>query len=152
MANTIRRFDPISEIQRMNEMFDRIFGGPIFNPTTVFASTQGFTIPLDVVEKEDKLVVRAAVPGVAPEDLNVSIENNVLTISGEIKKDEESENDKVYFRECCYGNFSRSIRLGDNLDFEKVDAEFSNGNVIISIPKIPEEKPKTVKVAVRSKK
>jgi len=151
MVSTIRRFNPITEMQKMNEMFDRLFGSPVFNPTTVFASTQGFTIPLDVVEKEDKLVVRAAVPGVAPEELNVSIENNVLTISGEIKKEEESEKDKVYFRECCYGSFSRSIRLGDNLDFEKVDAEFSNGNVTISIPKIPEEKPKTLKVEVRKK-
>jgi len=151
MVNTLRRINPITEMQKMSEMFDRLFGGPMFSPTTLFASNQGFTIPLDVVEKEDKLVVRAAVPGVAPEELNVSIENNVLTISGEIKKDEESENDKVYFRECCYGSFSRSIRLGDNLDFEKVDAEFSNGNVTISIPKIPEEKPKTLKVAVRKK-
>jgi len=145
MVSTIRRINPITEMQRMNEMFDRLFG----SPTPVIASPQGFTVPLDVIEKEDKLVVRAAVPGVAPEELNVSIENNVLTISGEIKKEEESEGDKVYFRECSYGSFSRSIRLGENLDFENVDAEFSNGNVTISIPKVPEEKPKTVKVEVR---
>jgi HSP20 family protein len=136
-------------MQKMSDMFDRLFGSPTFGLISTPSTPREFAIPLDVIEKEDKVVIRAAVPGVSPEELNVSIENNVLSISGELKHEEENENDKVYFRECSYGSFKRAIRLGDNLDVDHVDAEFNNGFVQISIPKVPEEKPKTVKVEIR---
>ena len=149
MLGTITRFSPISEMQRMNDMFDRLFGSPIAASQRLVAGPRDLTVPLDVVEKEDRFIVRAAVPGVSPDALNVSIEDGVLTISGETKHEEEGENDKVYFRECSYGSFTRSIRLPQNLEVDKVDAEFDNGFVNIAIPKVPEEKPKVVKVPVR---
>ena len=148
MISSIRRIDPVTEMQRMSEMFDRLFGSNAYGARAI-ASANEYTIPLDVVEKEDKIVIRASVPGISPDDLDISIENNVLTITGESKHEEESENDKVYVRECSYGSFKRSIRLPENLDIDHVDAEFSNGFVSVSLPKIPEEKPKTVKVELR---
>jgi HSP20 family protein len=152
MLGNITRFDPISEVQKMNDVFDRLFGTPVFASQRFVSGPRDLTVPLDVVEKEDKLVIRAAVPGVSPDDLNVSIENGVLTISGETKHEEENEQDKVYFRECSYGTFTRSIRLPQNLQVDEVDAEFDNGFVSISLPKVPEEKPKALKVPVRNKK
>lgn len=152
MRATITRFDPISEMQRMNHMFERLFGTPVDASDRFVAAPRDLTVPLDVVEKEDKFVIRAAVPGVSPDELNVSIEGGVLTISGETKHEEEGEQDKVYFRECSYGSFNRSIRLPQNLEVDKVDAEFENGFVSITIPKVPEEKPKTLKVPVRKAK
>jgi len=152
MLGTITRFDPVSEVQRMNDVFDRLFGTPLLASHRFVAGPRDLTIPLDVVEKEDKLIIRAAVPGVSPDDLNVSIENGVLTISGESRHEEENEQDKVYFRECSYGSFTRSIRLPQNLEVDKVDAEFDNGFVNIALPKMPEEKPKALKVPVRKRK
>ena len=149
MFGTITRCNPVSEMQRMNDVFDRLFGTPIVASQRFVAGPRDLTVPLDVVEKEDRLVVRGSVPGVAPEELNVSIEAGILTISGETKHEEDGENDKVYFRESSYGSFTRSIRLPQNLEVDKVDAEFDNGFVNIAIPKVPEEKPKVVKVPVR---
>jgi HSP20 family protein len=126
----------------MDEVFDRIFGSSRVNPATI--------LPVDLYEQDDKFFIKAAVPGVAPEDLEVQIENNVLSIKGEHKQEETSQEAKVYRREVAYGAFSRSIRLPENLNLEAVDAEFKNGVVTISIAKIEEPKPQTIKVNVRS--
>jgi HSP20 family protein len=126
-------------------MFDRLFGAPI--RTT---ASPGGTLPLDIYEREGKLVFKAGVPGIDPKDLEIQIENNVLTIRGETRHEEESKEEKVYRREVSYGSFSRSVRLPEGLDLDSVDAEFKNGLVTISLPRVPEEKPKALKVAVRT--
>jgi len=106
-------------------------------------------LPLDILEQDGTLKIRAAVPGVEPNELEIQIEKNVLTIRGEISRENESKDEKVYRREVSYGAFSRSVRLPDGLDFDKVDAQFKNGIVTISLPRVPEEKPKSIKVNVR---
>lgn len=140
---TVVRVNPISEIRAMDEMFERLFGRtPIASPTAT-------NLPLDIFERDGKFIVRASVPGISPENLDVQVEDNVLTIRGEISHEYEGEDVKVYRREVSYGSFARSIRLPENLNFEKVDAEFSNGLVTISIPRLEEVKPKALKVNVR---
>jgi HSP20 family protein len=152
MLGTITRFDPVTEMRRMSDVFDRLFAGPYTGSSRPAAVTRDLSVPLDIVEKEDRFVIRAAVPGVTPDDLNVSIESNVLTITGEIKREEESENDKVYCRECSYGTFTRSVRLPENLLVDQVEATFDNGFVAITLPKAPEEKPRSVKVPIKQAK
>ena len=129
----------------MEEIFDHLFGTPV-RPT----STQVGTLPIDITEQEGALRIRAAVPGVEPKDLEIQVEKNVLTIRGEVNQQSESTEVKVYRREVSYGAFSRSVRLPDNLDLDRVDAEFKNGMVTITLPRIPEEKPKSIKITVRS--
>jgi HSP20 family protein len=127
----------------MDDVFDRLFNGP--------RATNGLAIlPIDVLEQDAKFIVRAAVPGVDPEELSLQIENNVLSIKGEHKDTHTSEEAKVYRREVSYGSFSRSIRLPQNLQLDAVDAEFKNGVVTISIPKVEEPKPQPIKINVRS--
>ena len=111
---------------------------------------QAGTLPLDIFEREGKLVVKAAVPGIEPSELEVQIENKVLTIRGETRHEEEADDTKVYRREVSYGSFSRSVRLPEGLNFEAVEAEFKNGIVTISLPRLPEEKPKALKIHVKS--
>jgi HSP20 family protein len=106
------------------------------------------SVPLDVIEDEGKVTIKAAVPGINPEDLDVSIENNVLTIKGEHKSEEVSETAKVFRRENSYGSFSRSIRLSPQLNQEAINATFKNGFVTIIIPKVEEEKPKTLRIPI----
>ncbi|MFQ3587802.1 MAG: Hsp20/alpha crystallin family protein [Fimbriimonadaceae bacterium] len=143
--NNIVTWNPIRDIRRMEEMFDRLFEGTVLGRTPNVAA-----LPIDVFERDGKLFVKAAVPGVCPEDLDITVEENVLTIRGETKAEETTEDMKVYRREVAYGTFSRSVRLPENLNFEQIDAEFRNGFVTVSIPYLPEEKPKTVKVNVRN--
>lgn len=129
-------YDPLAEMRAMDDVFDRFFAVPFGSG---LRGMQQMSLPVDVIERDNKLVIRAAVPGVDPKDLDVSIENNVLTIRGETKAEERSENTKVYRLEVSYGSFSRSIRLPANIDVAGVDAEFVNGCVTITIPKAAEE-------------
>lgn len=145
---TLVNLNPAGELRTMEEVFDRLLGGPF---RTVGESTPvAASLPVDITEREGKLFVRAAVPGVAPEELEVQIEKNVLTIRGESRHESATEDEKVYRREVSYGKFARSIRLPEGLDLNTADAEFKNGIVTISIPRLPEEKPKSLKVNVRT--
>jgi len=145
MLRTLVNMNPTAEARAIEDMFERLFGAPV-RPTSNLAGT----FPLDIYEREGKLMFTASVPGIDPKDLEIQIENNVLTIRGETRHEEESKEDKVYRREVSYGSFSRSVRLPEGLNLEAVDAEFKNGLVTISLPRVPEEKPKAVKVAIRT--
>ncbi|HJP82156.1 MAG TPA: Hsp20/alpha crystallin family protein [Fimbriimonadaceae bacterium] len=142
--STLLSGNHMPEIRAMDEMFERFFGrNPVAFPTSS-------ALPIDVYDRDGKLMIRASVPGVDPENLEVQVENNVLTLRGEVKSDwEDKEDVKVYRREVSYGSFARSIRLPDNLDLSKIDAEFHNGFVTISIPRMEEARPKSIQVRVR---
>src|SRR5438105_5066231 len=116
MLSRIMNVDPLQEMRSVEDTFNRLFAYPVSG--SYDRNLQVATLPVDIYEKDNQLIVRAAVPGVAPEDLDVSIENNILTIRGETKSHFETgqENAKVYRREVSYGAFSRSIRLPEKLE------------------------------------
>jgi len=145
---TLVNLHPGAEFRAIEEVFDRLVGASQ-RPSNGQGIPAG-TLPVDITEREGKLLVRAAVPGIAPEELEIQIEKNVLTIRGEAKYEATTEDEKVYRREVNYGKFARSIRLPEGLNLDATDAEFKNGVVTISIPRLPEEKPKSVKVNVRN--
>jgi HSP20 family protein len=130
--HTIIPFNAVNEIRRMDEVLERLFGGQ----TTSQPTTN--TIPIDVVEVEGKFIIRGAVIGIQPEDLSVTVENNILTIKGE-SPSPVVEGAKVYRHENVDGSYSRSLRLPSNLNLEAVTATFKNGYVTITIPRIVEE-------------
>ena len=139
-------YDPVAEFRALDDWFDRMFGAVSSGQQARNVST----MPVDITEKDGKLLITAQVPGIDPGDLEVTVESNVLNIRGESKHETESNESKVYRREISYGRFSRSIRLPDGLDLSKVDAEFRNGHVMIAIPRLPEVKPEPLKVNVRN--
>ncbi len=138
---TLVNLNPASDLRTMEEVFDRLFGAPTRQPASAVAG-----LPIDVLEREGNLIIRASVPGVNPSDLDIQIEKNVLTIRGEARAETEHKDEKVYRREVGYGAFARSVRLPEGLDFSAVSADFSNGIVTITLPRLPEEKPQSVKV------
>lgn len=146
MTKTLMNLNPWNDIREVAELFDRLFETA---PARSLPASDTLQLPVDVYEREGKVFVRAAVPGVAPQDLDVTIEDGVLTIRGETKTETSTEDTKVYRREYRYGAFSRSIRLPENVDAASVDAQFSNGLVTISIPRVEPEKPQALKVPVR---
>lgn len=150
-VRNISPFDMLAELRQMAELMDRPFlpgNGNGNSPMT--ASNASLSVPIEVLEKDGKVMIKAAVPGISPDELEVSVENDVLTIRGELKREHEEKDVKVYRREYTYGSFSRSIRLPEDLDLEKVDAEFKNGFVTISIPRVELPVPEVKKIAVRA--
>lgn len=143
--NTLIPFRSLDDIRHFDDLFNRLVGG-----SPVSQQPNLLSIPLDVIEDEGKVTIKAAVAGINPDELEITIENNVLTIKGEHKTEEVSENAKVFRRENTYGSFSRSIRLSPQLNQDGVSANFKNGFVTITIPKVEEEKPKALRIPVQT--
>ena|SRR5579862_5677400 len=146
MLKTIVNANPLAEFRAFDEMFDRMLGTP--HRVGPSHPAQGL-LPVDVVERDGVLFVKAAVPGVDPENIDIQVENNVLTISGELKSDYEDTQAKVYRREYSYGKFSRAIRLPEDLDLEKISAEFNHGFITVTLPRVAQPAPKSLRVPIK---
>lgn len=145
---TLVRWDPFAEVASLRRAMDRVFDE--FMPVRWrTAEAMDLTFPIDVWETDDRVMVRAALPGVRPEEVDISVSAGVLTIKGEHKEERKEEKESYYHREIRYGAFSRSIQMPCRVDHERAEAEFENGVLTISLPKAEEVRPKTIKVRVK---
>jgi HSP20 family protein len=135
----LNRWDPFTEIARLqDEMTRHLY------PTERRAG--GFVPPVDIFEDKDAIYVKAELPGVKPEDVQLHVENNILTLTGE-RKLEKKESSEGYHRvERTYGTFTRSFALPNNVAADKVEAELTDGVLHVRIPKKAEAQPKRISV------
>jgi HSP20 family protein len=106
-------------------------------------------VRVDMVETDEGIVVKSDLPGVKPEDVDISIRENTLTIKGEFEAEEETEQENVHIRERRYGAFQRSIPLPKAVEAEKAEAEFEDGVLRVTLPTVEEEKPKRISVQAK---
>jgi len=147
---TITRFDPFRQVYRLQDRMNRIFEDALGRPVDDADFFVGAWTPaVDILETEDELVLRAELPGMKAEDVDIRIENSTLTLRGERKF--EAKEDKVNFhrRERIYGAFSRSFTLPSTVEQEKVTAEFKDGILQLSLPKKEETKPRQITIKVK---
>ena len=147
MAN-ITRWDPFSEMLSLREAMDSLFENAMIGPWSGrSAESQGtFGLPLDITENEDNFVVQASVPGVKPEDIEVTVNGETLTIKGEMKADEEKKGERYHLRERRWGSFQRSVTLPAPIKADQVDAAYNNGVLTLTLPKTEEVKPKRIQI------
>ncbi len=141
----LQRWNPYRELKQMEDTMDRLwrFG----NLQTFSDGSEDWNILIDVMQKEDDIIVSASVPGIEPEEIDVAIEDNVLTIRAERKS--ESEQDVAYLiKERPEGSFFRALRLPDTVDAEKISSSYCNGVLTIKMPKAEEKKKKQIQVKV----
>ena len=144
---------PSREIEETGRSFEEIFSRP-FLPGIwrAFPSEEMVWAPaIDVVEEEDKFSIKVELPGVKEEDVNVSIVGDTLTIEGEKKAESEVKRKGYYYSETSYGSFSRSITIPSNIDTDNIEANCDKGVLEITLPKVPEVKPKKITVASKKK-
>ncbi len=103
---------------------------------------------VDVSETEDEVIVKADLPGVKPEEIEINLVDNVLTIKGEKKRETEEKKENYYRVERYYGSFMRAIQLPSEVDVEKVKAQYKDGVLKVTLPKKPEAKKKLIKVEI----
>ena len=103
-------------------------------------------LAVDVLENEDGYVVKASVPGINVEDVEITFEDDVLTIKGETHNDQEQEDGKFHIRERWFGTFGRRLRFPTNVDADAIEATYENGILTLNVPKVEEEQPKRIKV------
>ena len=132
-----------SDINRLFDAFMSPFDGSEYKNTV--------SPRLDVAELKDKYEIKAELPGMDEKDINLSVENGLLTISGEKKAETEEKDKGYYLKECSYGSFSRSVRLPDNISEDKIGAKFKKGVLVIDMPKKEPLAPKSRKIEISSK-
>lgn len=135
---------PSSWDRDLFEEMDRMFDEPFFGRR--FDREQNWGLPLDVAEREDGYVVRASIPGLDPDDLDLSISENVLTIRGEMKGEDSQENERYVVRERRMGSFTRSISFPMAIDAERVDASCENGVLTLRLPKAETARPRRIAI------
>jgi len=144
---TITRFEPFSVAGTLQDQINRVFndvlarGGEDSNLTT-------WAPAVDIFETEHELVVKADLPDIDPKDLDIRIENNILTIRGERKFEKKVDQDNYLRVERAYGSFARSFSLASTVNTDAIKADYQNGVLTLSIPKREEAKPKQIKVNV----
>lgn len=144
--NTMIRWNPFGEMARMRNEIDRLFEDAFSAPAGTWERNAVWGFPLDVTENDDTFTVKAAVPGMNPDDLDITISDNVLTIKGETRSEESREEEKVHLRERRFGSFMRSISLPTPVESDNVNATYENGVLTLSIPKAEAVKPKRISV------
>jgi HSP20 family protein len=148
----LTRWQPFREMRRMHNMLDRLMDQSFFGKD---GDLDGYStlIPVDVYQTEDEVSIKATVPGSKAEDIQIAITGDTLSISGETRSEHEEEGREYFVRERRNGSFSRSMTLPDNIDPDKAAADFEDGILTITLPKVEAEKPKMISVkTVKAKK
>lgn len=147
----ITRIDPFRELATLQDRFNSLFEN-FADASGKEQLAQGTFVPaVDIYEDEHNLVLKLEVPGMNEEDLNVSLENNTLSVSGERKFEKEEKEENFHRIERRYGSFTRTFRLPNTVDAEKVEAAYDKGILKVTLGKRAEAKPKQIKVGAPQK-
>jgi HSP20 family protein len=141
----IRRTSPFGELLSLRQAMDRLFDDSFIRPGTMSGDGQG-ALALDVYSDEDSITIEAALPGVRPEDVDISVLGDTLTISGRTSDERKSDESGYSYREIRRGSFSRSLTLPGGLSADAATASFENGMLRLSIPKAEEAKPRQIRI------
>lgn len=148
----LTRWEPFRDMALLQDRMNRLFGETPALWNREEEPTMAFAPPVDIYEDEHGLVLKVEVPGMTEKDLDVRIENQTLTVSGERKFEKEEKKENFHRVERRYGSFSRSFTLPPTVDPEKVTADYVNGVLKVTLAKKEEAKPKQIQVTVGAPK
>ena len=141
---SIARFQPMSDILSLREAMDRLFEDSFIRPSVW--QNAAVSAPVDIKETEDAYLLKADLPGFTADDIDINVTHDTVTIAGELKQDEGSNDEGWLRQERRAGKFSRSFTLPVEIDSTKVDATFQNGVLHLTLPKAEAVRPRTIKV------
>jgi len=141
----LTRWDPFREMMSLRSAMDRMIENSLGTGNS-WSQPVSWDLALDVVENTENFMVRASVPGVKPDDIEITFTDNVLTIKGEVKSDKEISEDQYHMRERRYGSFSRSISLPNRIKSDAISATYDSGVLTLTLPKVEEVKPRRIQI------
>jgi HSP20 family protein len=141
----LRRFEPLGELRRMQENMERLWRGSYINSENG-TEIEEWAIPLDVVEEGDNILVHASMPGIEPDNIDVTVENDVLTIKGRSSMEREHKEGNFLMKERRTGSFHRSLRLPDTVDADKAVPHYDKGVLTVTLPKVEAKKARKLNV------
>jgi HSP20 family protein len=153
MQMAIERWHPFTELMSLRQAMDRLFEDSFVHPSRTLEALGEVAAPtLDIYQTPSEIVVKAALPGVKPEDVNIDITGDTLSVKGESKAEQEVKREDYLYQERRYGAFSRRVVLPGGLKPDKTEATMEDGVLTLTIPKAEEVKPKAIKVKAKEKK
>jgi len=144
----LTRWDPFRELQTLQSRMSRLFEDQYGSRDEALMNSGAFVPPVDIYEDQHGIQLKLEVPGIDEKDLNINVENNVLTVSGERKFEREQKEENFHRIERRYGSFTRSFTLPNTVDTEKITADYNSGVLSIRLVKREEAKPKQIKVNI----
>lgn len=148
MSNLIR-WEPAREMMTLREAMDRLFDDAFTRPLSIRDGWSMASPAIDMYQTENDVVVKASIPGMKAEDVQINITGDVLTLKGESRQEEERNDRAWHIREQRFGSFERSVALPTAVKSDKADAVFENGVLTITLPKADEVKPKTINIKAK---
>lgn len=140
---------PFRQLSSLRDEIDRLFESPLASLGEGTQFLSGWMPPVDVLEDKDNIIVKAEVPGMKREDIDISLHDGVLTLSGERKGDEQHADAETYRSERFLGRFQRTVTLPNPVDVDKVKATYKDGILTVTLPKTEDAKPKHIEVNVK---
>ena len=141
----VRRSGPFGDLLSLRQAMDRLFEESFVNPGT-WQFGDGQLVPMDVIAGEGEIVVEAILPGVKPEDVEITVEGNALTIAGDTTSASPAKEGSVLLKEIRRGRFTRTLTLPDGLEPDRATATFEDGVLTLRIPKAEQVKPRQIKI------
>ena len=150
MSN-LTRWEPGREMMTLRDAMDRLFDDAFTRPFSLTreGGSTWSSPAIDMYQTDNEVVVKAALPGFKPDEVQINVTGEVLTIRGEVKHEEEKKDKSWHIHEQRWGSFERSVRLPTGVIADKAKAEFQNGILTITLPKSEEVKPKTITVKAK---
>jgi len=148
MSNLIR-WEPARELMTLREAMDRLFDDAFTRPLSIRDGWSMSAPAIDMYQTDNEVVVKASIPGIKAEGVQINITGDVLTLRGEVKQEEERKEKAWHMREQCFGSFERSVPLPTTIKTDKAEAVFENGILTITLPKADEVKPKTINIRAK---
>ena len=150
MSN-LTRWEPAREMMTLREAMDRLFDDAFTRPFSLMrdGGSNWSSLAIDMYQTDGEIVVKAAMPGIKADEVQIDVTGDVLTIKGEMKHEEETKEKAWHIREHRWGAFERSLRLPTDVVADKAKADFDNGILTITLPKSEEVKPKTITVKAK---
>ena len=146
MSN-LTRWEPLCEMMTLREAMDRLLDDAFTRP---IGTNGGSTMPaIDLYQTDDEVVLKAALPGLKADDVQITVTNDVLTLRGEFKWENNHKDATYHIREQRYGSFERSVALPVDVQTDKAKADFQNGVLTITLPKAESVKPKTINIKAK---
>jgi HSP20 family protein len=147
MSNLIR-WEPARDMMTLREAMDRLFDDAFTRPLSLAGGN--WSVPaVDMYQTDNEVVVKASIPGVKTDEVQISVTGEALTIKGEVKQKEETKEKAYHIREQRWGTFERTLALPTEVVADKAKAEFENGILTITLPKADEVKPKTITIKTK---
>ncbi len=150
MSN-LTRWEPVREMVTLRDAMDRLFDEAFTRPWYGDGGNTPGMPAVDMYQTDDDVIVKATVPGMKPEDIQISVTGDTLTIKGETQEETDNKEKAYHIRERRWGSFERTITLPTNVRSDKAQADFENGVLSITLPKAEDVKPKTITVKPKSK-